>query len=95
MTVKVIASPSDALASLMVTVAPSSSFMVPVPVSVEVMLSVVPETDKPTVKVSAPSTCVSSVVDTVKVSVSPTVPLKVSAVVFFVVVGTFGGGAHR
>ena len=82
-TVKVILEPSDALASLMVTVAvPSSLLMVPVPVSVAVMLSVVPETDKPTVNVSLASSTASSVVDTVKVSVSPAVPLKVSAVVF-------------
>ena len=51
-TVKDSVPPSVALASLTVTFALSSLLMVPVPVSVEVMLSVVPETVKPTVKVS-------------------------------------------
>ena len=83
-TVKVIELPSDALASLTVTVAPSSLLMVPVPVSVEVirLLSVVPEMDRPTVKVSLASTTASSVVETVKVLVSLAVPVKESAVVF-------------
>ena len=81
-TVNSIPLPSVALASLMVMVAPSLSFMVPVPVSVEVMLSVVPETVKPTVNVSLLSRPVSWVVETENVSVSPAVPVKVSAVVF-------------
>ena len=80
------ASPSSALASLTVTVAPSSLLMVPVPVSVAV--TVVPvgaaETVRPTVKVSFASRTASSVVDTVKVWVSPLVPVKVNAVVLAV-----------
>ena len=83
-TVKVIPSPSSALASAMVTAALSSLLMVPVPVSVTV--TVVPvgasDTARLTVKVSFASTTVSSVVSTVNVFVSPLVPVKVSAVVF-------------
>ena len=75
-------SPSSAFALFTVTVAPSSLLIVPVPVSVAVMLSDVPETLKPTVKVSFASSAASSVVETVKVCVSPFVPVKVSAVVF-------------
>ena len=81
---KVIPSPSSASASFTVTVAPSSLLMVPAPVSVAVRLSAVPETLKPTVKVSAASSTESSVVDTEKVLVSPLVPVKVKAVVLAV-----------
>ena len=83
-TVKVMPSPSSALASFTVTTAPSSLLMVPVPVSVAV--TVVPvgasEAVRLTVKVSFASTTVSSVVSTVNVFVSPLVPVKLSAVVF-------------
>ena len=79
-TVKVIPSPSSALASLMVTAALSSLLMVPVPVSVEVTPEF--ETLNPTVKVSSASSTASSVVETMKVLVSPLVPVKLSAVVF-------------
>ena len=65
-----------------VTTAPSSLLMVPAPVSVEVTLSDVPETLKPTVNVSLASTTSSSVVETVKVLVSLAVPVNESAGVF-------------
>ena len=77
-TVKVIASPSLAEASAMVTAALSSSVMVPLAVSVAVTVAVVPDTARPTVNVSFGSTSVSSVVATVKVCVSPAVPVKLS-----------------
>ena len=88
-TVKVIATPSSALASAMVTVAPvpvvpSSSRMVPVAVDAAVTVSEAPETLRPTTNVSSASTTASSVVGTVNVCVSPAVPAKVSAVVFSV-----------
>ena len=83
-TVNVIASPSSALASAIVTVALSSLVIVPVAVEVAVTSWVVPETAKPTVKVSSSSISSSSLVETVNVCVSPAVPLKVSAVVFSV-----------
>ena len=81
-TVKVIFSPSDAFASFTLTAALSSLSMVPVPVSVAVTLSDVPETVRPTVKVSSASSTASSVVETVKVWVSLAVPVKVNAFVF-------------
>ena len=81
-TVKVMSLPSDALALFTVTTAPSSLLMVPVPVSIAVTLSEVPETLRSTVKVSLPSTTASSSVETVKVLVSLAVPVKESAVVF-------------
>ena len=56
----------------------------PVAVSVAVTVAEVPDTLRPTVKVSFGSTSVSSVVATVKVLVSPAVPVKVSAEVFSV-----------
>ena len=83
-TVKVRESPSSALASAIVTVALSSLVMVPVAVSVAVTVVDVPETLKPTVKVSSASTTSSSVVATVKVFVSPAVPSNLSAPVFSV-----------
>ena len=52
--------------------------------SVAVTLAVVPETVRPTVKVSAFSTSVSSIVATVKLFVSPAVPANVSAAAFSV-----------
>ena len=80
-------SPSDALASSMVKVAPSVlpealSLIVPVPVSVAVMPDGASETPRPTVKTSLVSTTSSCVVETVKVWVSLAVPVKESAVVF-------------
>ncbi len=82
---KVRASPSSALALAIVTVAlPSSLVIVPVAVPVAVAVKVVPDTARPTVKVSSGSTTVSSAVDTVKVFVSPAVPVNVSAAVFSV-----------
>ena len=81
-TVKVILSPSFALASLMVMVELSSLLIVPVPVSLDVIPFGAFDTLNPTVNVSLPSTFASSVVETVNVSVSPFVPVKVSAVVF-------------
>ena len=86
-TVNVIASPSEALASAIVTAgtgAVSSLVMVPVAVDVAVTLWVVPETANPTVNVSSLSISESSVVETLKVCVSLAVPVKVSAVVFSV-----------
>ena len=83
-TVKVITSPSSAEASSIVTAAASSSVIVPRPVSVAVTLACVPDTVRPTVKVSSASESVSSVVATVKVCVSPFVPAKLSAAVFSV-----------
>ena len=83
-TVKVMASPSLAEASAMVTAALSSSLIVPVAVSVAVTDAVVPETLRPSVNVSFGSTPVSSVVVTVKLCVSPAVPVNVSAPVFSV-----------
>ena len=80
-TVKVIASPSSALASAIVTVALSSLVIVPVAVDVAVTLWVVPDTLRPTVNVSLASTSESSVVGTVKITLSPAVPSKSSAVV--------------
>ena len=67
-TVNVIESPSAALASAIVTAAnaPSSLVIVPVAVSVDVTVAVVPDTAKLTVNVSWCSLAVSSVVDTVK-----------------------------
>ena len=83
-TVNVIESPSSADASAIVSPGASSSRIVPVAVSVAVTVSSVPETDSPTVNVSADSTSVSSVVSTVKVCVSPAVPAKLMPVVFSV-----------
>ena len=83
-TVNVIVSPSEALASAIVTAGLSSLVMVPVAVEVAVTLWVVPETARPTVKVSSPSTSASSVVETSNVCVSLAVPVKVRAVVFSV-----------
>ena len=84
-TVNVIASPSLAEASSIVTAAlPSSFVIVPVAVSVAVTPAVVSDTARLTVKVSAASTTASSVVATVKLCVSPAVPVNVSAVVFSV-----------
>ena len=85
-TVNVIASPSLAEASAMVTSAsaPSSLVIVPVAVSVAVTGAVVPDTAKLTVNVSWCSLSVSSVVETVKLCVSPAVPANVSADVFSV-----------
>ena len=82
----VIELPSLALASFTVTVAlvASSSLIVPVPVSVDVTPEGASETDRPTVKVSVPSTTASSFVDTVNVLVSFAVPVKVSALVLAV-----------
>ena len=79
---KEIDSPSDALASPIVTSALSSSLIVPVPVSVAVTPDGALDTARSTWKVSSASSTASPVVDTVKVSVSPAVPVKVSAVVF-------------
>ena len=70
--------------SVIETAALSSSAMVPVAASPAVTLWVVPETLRPTVKVSSSSTSVSSVVETVNVCVSPAVPLKLSAFVLAV-----------
>ena len=81
-TVKVIASPSSAAASAIVTAAPSSSRIVPVAISV--VFTDVLEAVKPTVNVSSGSRWESSVVATVKVCVSPCVPAKVSTAVFSV-----------
>ena len=83
-TVKLSESPSLAEASAMVTAALSSLVIVPVAVSVAVTVTEVPDTARPTVKVSSASTTASWVVETVKVSVSPAVPVKVSAEVFSV-----------
>ena len=83
-TVKVMLSPSDALALLIVTAALSSLLMVPVPVSVAVTPEGALETLKPTVKVSLASNTASSVVETVKVLVSLAVPVKLIAVVLAV-----------
>ena len=62
----------------------SSSRMVPVAVPEAVTGCVVPETVRPTVKVSSASTFRSSVVDTVNDCVSPAVPLKARAAVLAV-----------
>ena len=88
-TVTVCAPPSSATEvgateSVTAVEAASSSVIVPVPVSVAVTVTVVPDTVKPTVNVSSPSTRASSVVATVKVCVSPAAPAKVSAAVFSV-----------
>ena len=85
-TVKVSESPSSAETSATVTAAcaPSSFLMVPVAVSVAVTVAEVPDTARPTVKVSWCSCVESSVVDTVKLCVSPAVPAKVRAAVFSV-----------
>ena len=80
-TVNVSASPSDVLASLIVTAALSSLVIVPVAEEVADTLWVVPETANPTVNVSLPSTSSSSLVETLNVCVSPAVPVKVNAVV--------------
>jgi len=74
----------DAGPSVTDIASPSSSVIVPVPVSVAVTVSVVPDTVRPTVNVSSPSTRASSVVATVNVSVSPAVPAKARAAVFSV-----------
>ena len=58
--------------------------MVPVAVSVAVTVAEVPETARPTVKVSSSSTTSSWAVATVKVFVSPAVPAKASPAVFAV-----------
>ena len=81
--VKVILSPSSALASFTVRVAVSSLLMVPVPLSVAITPES-PGTVKPTVKVSSLSVTSSWVVATVKVLVSLAVPVKLSAVVLAV-----------
>ena len=83
-TVKVIASPSLAEESSIVTAGASSSRIVPVAVSVAVTVSCAPETVRFTVNVSSDSASLSSVVATVKVCVSPTVPAKVMPAVFSV-----------
>ena len=83
-TVKVIESPSLAEASAMATAALSSSVIVPVALAVAVTVAVVPETVRPTVKVSSASISVSPVVDTVKLCCSPSVPVKLSGTVFSV-----------
>ena len=83
-TVTVMAPPSLPFASSIVTAGSlSSSRIVPVAVDVSTA-SEVPETARPTVKVSSASTSASSVVATVNFCVSPAVPAKVSAVVFAV-----------
>ena len=66
----------------MVNVGESSSTMVPVAVSVARTVAWVPETARPTVKISSGSATVSSIVLTVKARVSPAVPVKVSVAVF-------------
>ena len=81
-TVKVMSSPSLALASLTVTVALSSLVIVPMPESVAVTSDL--EAVRLTVKVSFSSTTTSSVVDTVNVFVSFAVPVKLRAVVLVV-----------
>ena len=81
---KEIESPSDALPSSIVTSAPSSLLIVPVPVSVDVTPAGASETLKPTVKVSSPSSTASSFVATVSVFVSPAVPVKLIPAVFAV-----------
>ena len=68
----------------MVTVALSSSLIVPVAVSVAPTAACVPETARLTVKVSSASNTSSAVVATVKVFVSPAVPVKLRAAVFAV-----------
>ena len=88
-TVKVIASPSVAPASVMVTVwlpvvPPSSSMIVPVAGLPAVTPAGASDRLRPTVKVSSASTTASSVVATAKVCVSPAAPVKVSAAVFSV-----------
>ena len=83
-TVKVIESPSAALASAMVTAGSSSLVIVPVAVSVASTVAEVSDTARLTVKVSSGSSAVSSVVETVNVCVSPALPAKVSAEVFSV-----------
>ena len=82
---KVIASPSSADASAIVSVGSRrSSKIVPVAVSVAVTVTGVPETVRPTVKVSEASATLSPVVATVKVCVSPAAPAKASPAVFAV-----------
>ena len=84
-TVNVIASPSSADASAIVTAgAASSSVIVPVAVSAVVTGNDVPETLRRTVNVSSGSASASSVVTTVNVCVSPAVPAKLIAAVFAV-----------
>ena len=88
-TVKVIASPSLAEASSIVTAGVLlpclwALMIVPVAVSVAVTCNDVPETVMLTVKVSSSSSSASSAVATVKVCVSPAVPAKVSPAVFAV-----------
>ena len=88
-TVKVIASPSFALASVMATVSlpvapPSSSMIVPVAGLPAVTPAGASDRLRLTVKVSSVSPAASSVVSTVKVCVSPAAPVKVSADVFSV-----------
>ena len=83
-TVKLIASPSAAEASAMVTVALSSSVMVTTAASPNVTPLGPPDTLRLTVKVSSSSTTASSMVSTVKVCSSPAVPVKLSAAVFAV-----------
>ena len=68
--------------SVMPVEAVSSLVIVPVPVSVAVTGAVVPDTDRPTVKVSSLSTTASSFVATVNVCVSDAAPANVSAAVF-------------
>ena len=83
-TVKVIESPSDALASSIVTAGASWLMMVPVAVSVAVTAVWVPETATLTVKVSSSSWSASSVVATANVFASPAAPAKASPAVFSV-----------
>ena len=75
--VKVIASPSSADASAIVSDAASSSRIVPVAMSVAITTAFAdggPSTSRRTVKVSSASPTASSVVGTVKVCVSPLLP---------------------
>ena len=84
-TVKVIVSPSLAEAlSIVTTALPSLSVIVPVAMSLTLTVSVVPDTDRLTVKVSSASTTASSLVATANVCVSPALPANVSAAVFSV-----------
>ena len=83
-TVNASGSPSSADAPSIVTAgAPSSSRIVPVAVRAATV-SEVPETDRPTVKVSSGSMSASSVVATTNVWASPLVPAKIMAAVFSV-----------
>ncbi len=85
-TVKVMSSPSSALAFAILTTAgvSSSSRIVPVALEVAVTLAEVPDTLSLTLKVSSDSSSESSVVVTVKVRVSPLVPEKEIPLVFSV-----------